>query len=180
MSNPIDGVTAGGHVPTWIIQAALITAPPSGDGPWSIPLTALTDASTIKLDCYMDAGDVTVTRTSNTVPKQRLCEKVVRNKKVSETIDVTIAGVYDQQAAMTELVNLAYASVPEGADVFVAQAFGWDADLTPTAATVIDLIRGDVQSRMKSQPTSADEDLKFLAEISAKGLWPDVTLTTGV
>lgn len=179
-TTPIDGVTAGGHVPTWIIPASLITEQPSGDGPWSIPLSALTDPTTIKIDCYMDAGDVTVTRTANTTPKQRLCETVVRNVKTSETIDATIAGVYDQQQAMTEVVNLAYAALPEGADVYIAQAFAHDQSVAPTTATVVDLIRGEVQMRMKTQPTAADEDLKFSATISAAGLWSDVTLTAAV
>lgn len=177
MSTAVEGVTAGGHVPTWIIPDGVIGTDPTGEGPWSILLSELTDATAVKIDCHMDSGDVTVTRSPTTTTKQRMCEKVARNVKTGETIDVTIAGVYDQQADMTEAVNEAYAALPEGSVVYIAQAFGWDSDLTPTTSTVIDLIKAEVQTRMKTQPTAPDEDLKFQATLSASGLWADVTLT---
>ncbi|GGL27678.1 hypothetical protein H9L10_03530 [Phycicoccus endophyticus] len=172
----IDGVTAGGHTPTWIIPSALITTDPV-DGTWSIPLAALTDESTVQIDCYQDFGDTTVTRTPQTRTRQRISQIVAQTRKTGETIDVTIAGVYDQQEAMTDDVNLAYAALPEGAEVYVAQAFGHPSGTAPTATTVIDLVKGEVQTRSKSQPTAADEDLKFAATLSGSGFWADVALT---
>lgn len=177
MGTAVEGVTAAGHVPTWIIQDAAIATDPTGDGPWSIPLSALTDTTTVQIDCHMDAGDVTVTRSPTTTTKQRMCEKVSRNVKTGETIDATVAGVYDQQALMTAAVNEAYSSLPEGSVVYIAQAFGWDSDLAPTNATVIDLVKAEVQTRMKTQPTAPDEDLKFSATLACSGLWADVTLS---
>ena len=92
--------------------------------------------------------------------------------------DVTISAVYDQQEALTEDINEAYAAVPKGADVYVAQAFGWDSSVTPTTSTVIDLVKASVQSRMKTQPTTLDEDLKFQAVLSGSAFFEDVTLTS--
>ena len=172
----VEGVTAAGRVPTWIIPAALVTAPPT-EGTWSIPLSVLTNAAVVKADCYYDLGDVNITRTAQTRTRQRACQQIAQTIKTGETIDVTVAAVYDQQEAMTEDVNLVYAAVPEGADVYVARAYGWDSSLTPTASTVIDLVRGDVQSRMKNEPTSADEDLKFTATLAGSAFYPDVALT---
>ena len=172
----IDGVVAAGRVPTWIIPAALITTEPT-TGANSIPLSVLNDATTVKVDCYMDPGDYSVTRTAQTRTRQRLCQTVAQNITTGETIDVTLAGVYDQQEAMTEDVNLAYAALPEGAEVYIAQAFGWDQSVAPTTSTVVDLVKGTVQQRMKTQPTTADEDLKFSATISGSAFHQDVTLT---
>ena len=173
----VEGVVAAGRVPTWIIPEASITTPPSGDGPWSIPLSALTGAGAVKIDCYYDFGDITVERADQTKPRQRACQVVAETIKVGETIDVTLAGVYDQQEPLAADVNKAYAALPEDERVYIAQAFGHDSSLAPTSATVVDLIRGTVQSRMKTQPTSPDEDLKFSATISGSGYWADVTLT---
>ena len=94
----VEGVTAAGRVPTWIIPAALVTAPPT-EGTWSIPLSVLTNAAVIKADCYYDLGDVNITRTAQTRTRQRACQVVAQTIKTGETIDVTIAAVYDQQAA---------------------------------------------------------------------------------
>ncbi|NCU41026.1 hypothetical protein EOL73_04725 [Candidatus Saccharibacteria bacterium] len=175
----IEGVVAAGRVPTWIIPAASITADPV-TGTWSIPLTALTGAGTIKIDCYLDAGDIAISRTAQTRTRQRLCQTVAEQIKTGETIDITVSAVYDQQEASSATVNLAYSAVPEGAEVYVAQAFGWGSTVTPTAATVIDLWKGSVQMRNKNFPTSADEDLKFTATISGTGYFPDVALEAAV
>lgn len=172
----VAGVVAAGRVPTWIIPAASITTDPTS-GAYTIPLTALTGATTVKADCHMDAGDISVSRSPQTRERQRLCQIVAETIKTGETIDVEISGVYDQQALTIALVNKMYAAVPEGAAVYVAQAFGWDSDATPTTATKIDLYKGTVQTRMKNQPTSLDEDLKFTATISASAYWPDLSLT---
>ncbi len=177
MGIAIEGVVAAGRVPTWIIPAALITTPPTGDGPWSIPLTALTGATTVKTDCYMDMGDVTITTTPSTRPRQRMCQKIAETIVTGETIEVTLAAVYDQQEDLTEDVNKVYAALAQDVEVYVAQAFGWDADLAPTVDTKVDLVRAKVQTRTKTQPTAPDEDLKFLATLSGSGFWDDVTLT---
>ena len=172
----IEGVVAAGRVPTWIIPAATITADPV-TGAWSIPLAALTGATTVKTDCYLDAGDIQISRTAQTRTRQRLCQTVAETIKTGETIDITLSAVYDQQEAMTEEVNEAYAALIEDAEVYVAQAFGWDSKVTPTTATVIDLWKGSVQMKTKNQPTSPDEDLKFTGTIAGSAYFADVALT---
>lgn len=175
----IEGVVAAGRVPTWIIPAASIATDPTS-GAWSIPLSALTGAGTIKLDCYLDAGDIQVSRTAQTRVRQRLCQTVQENIKTGETIDITVSAVFDQQEASSADVNLAYAAVAEDAEVYVAQAFGWDSTVTPTAATVIDLWKGTVQMRTKNQPTSVDEDLKFTATLSGSAYYADVAIEAAI
>ena len=172
----IPGVVAAGRVPTWIIQPAQVTADPT-TGTWSIPLSALTHANTVKIDCHMDMGDFSLTRTPTTKSRQRACQVVAETVKTGETIDVTISGVYDQQEAMTEDINEAYAALPEEDLVYIARAWGWDSSATPTTSTVIDLIKATVQSRMKTEPTTADEDLKFQATLSGSAYFADVALT---
>ena len=172
----VEGVVAAGRVPTWIIPAATITADPV-TGTWSIPLAALTGATTVKTDCYLDAGDIQISRTAQTRTRQRLCQTVAEQIKTGETIEITISAVYDQQEAMTEDVNEVYAALVEGAEVYVAQAFGWDSKVTPTTATVIDLWKGSVQMKTKNQPTSPDEDLKFTGTIAGSAYFADVALT---
>lgn len=172
----IDGVAAAGRVPTWIIQPAQIATDPT-TGAMSIPLAALTHATTVKTDCYMDPGDLSVSRTPTTRTRQRLCQTVAQTITTGETIDVTLTAVFDQQEALTEDVNLVYAALPKDADVYIAQAFGWDSGVTPTTATVIDLVKGKVQTRSKNQPTTPDEDLKFQSVISGSAFWEDVTLS---
>lgn len=172
----IEGVVAAGRVPTWIIPAASITVDPT-EGTWSVPLTALTGGTTVKADCHMDAGDISVTRTPTTKSRQRMCQIVAETVKTGETIDLTIAAVFDQQEAMSEDVNEVYAALPEGEVVYIAQAFGWDSSVTPTVATVVDLFKATVQSRMKTQPTTFDEDIKFQATLSGSAYFADVALT---
>lgn len=172
----IDGVVAAGHWVTWIIPAATLSEDEPTDVAFDIPLTGITGATTVKIDCHLDFGDVNVTRSPITRTRQRACQENPQNITIGETIDVTISAVFDQQEAMTEAVNEAYAAMPEGSEVYIAQAFGWDSSVTPTTATVIDLYRGTVQSRMKNQPASAEEDLKFTATISCDARWEDVAL----
>lgn len=175
----IDGVVAAGRVPTWIVPAALVTtAPTPGAGTYKIPLAALSGTGAVKVDCYLDAGDITVGRTPQTRTRQRMCQKVAQTITTGETIDVTLSAVYDQQALTTAIVNKAYAALPEGADVYIVQAFGWDQAADPTTSTVVDAVRGTVQQRMKNQPTSADEDLKFVATISGSAFYSDLALST--
>lgn len=178
--NAIPGVVAAGRWPTFIIPESALTTPPSGAGPWSIPLSALTDPATVKIDAHLDAGDVEITREPVTRERQRASQTVVEQIKTGETISITLNAVYDQQAPDTEDVNLAYAAVPEGVKVYVAQAFGWDSGQAPDETMILDLFEGTVQSRMKNQPTEANEDLKFRSTISGSGFWEDVTVTAAV
>ena len=174
----IEGVVAAGRVPTWIIPAASITTDPT-TGAWNIALAAITGATTIKADCYLDPGDIQISRAATTRTRQRLCQTVAENIKTGETIDITLSAVYDQQEATSDDVNKVYAALVEGAEVYVAQAFGWDSTATPTTATVIDLWKGTVQMKTKNQPTSVDEDLKFTATISGSAFFADVALIAG-
>lgn len=172
----IEGVVAAGRVPTWIIPAASITADPV-TGTWSIPLAALTGGTTVKADCYLDAGDIQISRAATTRTRQRLCQTVQETIKTGETINITISAVYDQQEGTSDDVNKVYTALAEGGDVYVAQAFGWDSKTTPTTATVIDLWKGSVQMKTKNQPTSPDEDLKFTGTIAGSAYFADVALT---
>ena len=174
----IEGVVAAGRVPTWIIPAASISADPA-TGAWVIPLSALTGATTVKIDCHYDFGDVTVSRTPQTKSRQRACQTVAETIAIGETIDVTISAVYDQQEAAAADVNEAYAAMPAGASVYIAQAFGWDSATTPDATIVVDLIKAKVQTRTKNQPATGDEDLKFTATISASDYFEDVPMSEG-
>jgi len=174
----VEGVVAAGRVPTWVIPAALVTQDPS-EGSWSIDLDVLLHETTVKIDCHYDYGDVTVTRTPSTRSRQRACQIVAQTINVGETIDVTIAAVFDQQEDMSDVVNEAYSAMPQGADVYIAQAFGWDSSVEPTTATVIDLFPGTVQTRTKNQPTTPEEDLKFTAVVSASAYFEDVALDGG-
>lgn len=172
----VPGVVAAGRVPTWIIPAASITADPT-TGTWSVPLTALTGGTTVKADCHMDAGDLGITRTPTTKSRQRMCQVVAETVSTGETIDITLSAVFDQQAAPTALVNKVYAALPEGSVVYVAQAWGWDSGATPTTSTKVDLFKATVQTRMKTQPTTFDEDIKFQAALSGSAYFADVALT---
>lgn len=172
----VDGVVAAGHVPTWIIPAASLVTEPT-EATWSIPLSALTGGTTVKADCHMDMGDLSITRSANTKSRQRMCQIVAETVKVGETIDIELSSVFDQQQAGTVAINKVYAALPEKAVVFIAQAFGWDSATAPTASTKIDLYKATVQFRSKNQPTSLDEDLKFKATLSGSAYWQDVALT---
>ena len=172
----VTGVVAAGRVPTWIIPAASITVDPVV-GTWSIPLTALTGVTTVKADCHMDAGDLSVTRTPTSKTRQRMCQTVAETVSTGETIDITLSAVFDQQQLSTVTVNKVYAALPEGSVVYLAQAWGWDSGLTPTTSTKIDLFKATVQTRTKTQPTTFDEDLKFQALLSGSAYFADIALT---
>ena len=174
----IEGVVAAGRVPTWIIPATSIIADPV-TGTWEIPLAAITGGTTVKIDCHYDFGDVTVTRTPQTKSRRRACQIIAETIAIGETIDVTISAVFDQQEASSADVNEAYAALPEGAAVYLAQAFGWDSAETPDTTTIVDLIKGTVQRRQKNQPATSEEDLKFTATISASAYFEDVALDDG-
>lgn len=171
----IPGVVAAGMAPLWIVPAGLVAADPE-EGTWTFSLTDLNDATSVKIDCHMDAGDFSVTRTPTTKSRQRMCQVVAETISTGETIDLTISGVYDQQEAMSAEVNEAYSALPEGEVVYLVQAFGWDSSAAPTTSTVVDVFKATVQTRMKTQPTTFDEDLKFLATLSGSAYFADVAL----
>ena len=173
----VAGVVAAGRVPVYIIPAAAVTADPATAVGGSLPLAEFNDASTVKIDCHMDAGDMSVTNTPTTRTRQRLCQVVAETISTADTIDVTISAVYDQQEASSAEVNEAYAALPDGAEVYIGVPYGWDSSLAPTTSTVTDLYKGTVQRRVKNFPTTIDEDLKFTATISASAYFQDVTLT---
>lgn len=176
-TSAIPGVVAAGRVPVYVIPAAAVTTDPASEVGGSLPLAEFNDASGVKIDCHMDAGDMSVTNTPTTKSRQRLCQIVAETISVSETIDVVISAVYDQQAASSAEVNEAYTALAEGAEVYIGVPFGWDSSATPDTTTVVDLYKGTVQSRVKNFPTTIDEDLKFTANISASAYFQDVTLT---
>lgn len=172
----IDGIQAGGNLPTWVI--------PGDDLPedltsatTSLPLATLTAATTVKIDCHADFGDINLNVTQTTRERRRMCQTVAVTINTGQTINLTIRGVYDQQAADTEDINAAWSSLPVGSRVGVVRAYGWASDQEPTAETVVDLIVGEVQSVTKVEPANADEDLKFEATVSGELYLQDLTLT---
>lgn len=177
MSQPItiglDGITASGNVPTWVIQKATLTEPLTDDTT-SIPGSAFTAADTVKIDCYHNMGDVNFSRTPQTRERKRACEKVTVSRKIGETIEGTIQAIYDQQADAADVINRAYAALPEQADVIIAIGYGHDShDGLPSR---VDVYEGDVSMRSKNQPVEG-EDLMFTASISAARFLEDVTVT---
>ena len=176
MADAIDGVLAAGNLPLWIIPAASLTTEPT-DEVKSIPLAVLTGATTVKGDCYSDFGDVSISRTPTTRERQRMCQKVVETITTGQTIDISMSYVFDQQAATSAEVNEVYAALPEGATVYLARAYGWDTDTTPTAATKVDLYKATVQMVTRNEPAGGEEDLKVTATLSGSAYWADVTLT---
>ena len=171
----LDGVTASGNVPTWIIHDAAVGTPLT-DKTESIPAELFSDESTVKLDCYHNMGDVQFTRTPTTQERKRACEKVTVTRKTGETIEGTVQAIYDQQAEAEELINAAYSALPEGVTVYVAIGYGHDShDGLPAR---VDIYRGDVTMRAKNQPVEG-EDLMFTSTISADLFLEDVTVAGG-
>jgi hypothetical protein len=173
----VAGVVAAGRVPVYVIPAAAISVDPATEVGGSLPLADFNDAATVKIDCHMDAGDMSVTSTPTTRQRQRLCQIVSETISTATTIDVVISAVYDQQEAAAAEVNEAYTALVDGAEVYIGVPYGWDSSATPTTSTVTDLYKGTVQTRVKNFPTTIDEDLKFTATISASAYFQDVELT---
>jgi hypothetical protein len=173
----VAGVVAAGRVPVYVIPAAAISVDPATEVGGTLPLADFNDAATVKIDCHMDAGDMSVTSTPTTRQRQRLCQIVSETISTATTIDVVISAVYDQQEAAAAEVNEAYTALVDGAEVYIGVPYGWDSSVTPTTATVTDLYKGTVQTRVKNFPTTIDEDLKFTATISASAYFQDVELT---
>ena len=176
MANAIDGVLAAGNLPLWVIPASAITTDPT-DVAKSIPLAVLTGATTVKADCHMDFGGVSITRTPTTRERQRMCQKVAETLVTGQTIDISMSYLFDQQAALTEDINKVYAALPEGATVYLARAYGWDTDIAPTTSTKVDLYKATVQMVARNEPAGGEEDIKVTATLSGSAYWADVTLT---
>ena len=169
----INGVVAAGRQPVWAIDPADLTG--ITDDTVSIPLAAVTGGQ--KMDCYYDFGGLALDRSATTRSRQRACEKVAQEIKIGETITGSLTAVWDQQATDTATINLAYGALPEGGDVFLFIANGWDQDLTPTAATKGDLWRVTVTQKNHLLAASADEDLMFRADLNGTLFVPNVSLT---
>ena len=173
----IAGVTAAGMQPVWAIDVADLTD--ITDDTKSIPLAAVTGGQ--KLDCYYDFGGLTLDRTANTRSRQRACQKVAEEIKIGETISGTLTIVYDQQklnsdAPEDQAVNAAYKALPEGGEVFLFIANGWDQDQEPTIETVGDLWRVRVSQIAHLMAASAEEDLMARADLAGSLFVPNVTL----
>lgn len=173
LATGLDGVTASGNVPTWIIQESAMTVALADDAA-EIPASVFSDPTTVKIDCYHNMGDVNFTRTPVTRERKRACEKVTVTRKTSETIEGTIAAIYDQQAAAEDIINAAYEAVPEGSTVYTA--IGYGADSAAGLPTRVDVYRGDVTMRSKNQPVEG-EDLMFTSTVSADHFWEDLAVT---
>ena len=174
----IAGVTAAGMQPVWAIDVATLTD--ITDDTESIPLAAVTGGQ--KLDCYYDFGGLTLDRTANTRSRQRACQKVAEEIKIGETISGTLTIVYDQQklnsdAPDDQAINAAYKALPEGGEVFLFIANGWDQDQEPTIETVGDLWRVRVSQIAHLMAASAEEDLMARADLAGSLFVPNVTLT---
>lgn len=175
----IAGVTAAGMQPVWAIDIAELTD--ITDDTTSIPLAAVTAGQ--KLDCYYDFGGLTLDRTANTRTRQRACQKVAEEIKIGETIAGTLTIVWDQQKinATPEVgeqdINAAYKALPEGGEVFLFIANGWDQDQAPTAETVGDLWRVRVSQIAHLMAAAAEEDIMARADLAGSLFVPNVTLS---
>lgn len=176
----IPGIVAAGRQPVWAIDVASLTD--ITDDTTSIPLSAVTGGQ--KLDCYYDFGGLTLDRTANTRSRQRACQKVAEEIKIGETIAGTLTIVWDQQKLNSEApedaaINAAYKALPEGGEVFLFIAHGWDQDQAPDATTVGDLWRVRVSQVAHLMAASAEEDIMARADLAGSLFVPNVTLTAG-
>lgn len=169
----IEGVTAAGRQPVWIIDAASLTG--ITDATTELPLATVTGGQ--RADCYYNFGGFTMTRTPNLRETQRACQKVAVSKKVGETIEGSMTIVYDQQALPTEEVNLAYSAMPEEGEVGLFVANGWDAEATPDATTKGDLWVVDVTQVDHLLAANADEDLMAQVTLNGERYLPNITLS---
>jgi hypothetical protein len=74
-----------------------------------------------------------------------MCQVVAETVSTGETIDMTChgglrpAGGHDG----TDIVNKVYSALPDGAVVYIAQAFGWDSAEAPTTVQGRRPVQGD-------------------------------------
>ena len=173
----VPGITAAGRQPVWAIQPTALTTPVTDDTE-TIPLAAVTGGQ--KLDCYYDFGGLTLDRTATTRSRQRACQKVAEEIKIGETINGTLTIVWDQQKlndTSEDVINDAYKALPEGAEVYLFIAHGWDSDQDPTAETIGDLWRVRVNQVAHLMAASAEEDLMARIDLAGSMFAPNVSLT---
>lgn len=174
MATAIPGVNAAGRQPVFIIQGTELPDLTSSSS--SIPASKVTAGT--KIDCYYNFGGVELSREAITKEQQRACQKVAETIKIGETISGTITAVFDQQATSEAEVNKAYAALPEGAEVFLFVAHGWDTEKAPEATkTRGDLWKMKVSQVHKGIAASAEEDITFTATLNGSAYWSDITLT---
>lgn len=173
MANAIPGVNAAGRQPIYVFPAT--EAPGLTGATKTLPLTAVTAGT--KIGCYYDFGGVELNREPITTERQRACQKVAETIRIGETISGTITAVFDQQATSEAEVNKAYAALPEGGEVILFVAHGWDTDIAPTAKTKGDAWRMTVSQVHKGIAASAEEDVTFTATLNGSLYLSDVTLT---
>lgn len=173
MANAIPGVNAAGRQPVYIFPSTEV--PDLTDATTSIPLAVVTAGT--KIDCYYNFGGVELTREAITKEQQRACQKVAETIKIGETISGSITAVFDQQATSEAEVNKAYAALPEGGEVIMFVAHGWDTDVAPTAETKGDVWRMTVSQVHKGIAASAEEDITFTATLNGSMYVSDVSLS---
>lgn len=179
MSTPstvIPAIIADGRQPVWAIQLADITTPIT-DSTTSIPLAAVTGGQ--QIDCYYEIGGIDLTRTATTRSSQRACQKIAEEIKTGETIAGSISPIFDQQAEDEAEINAAYAALPEGSQVLLFVAHGWDSEQEPTAETKGDLWRVRITQVDHPMRTVAGEDLVATVQLSGNLYVPNVSLTAG-
>lgn len=175
----VPGIVAAGRQPVWIIQPADLPGDITDDTE-TIPLSAVAGGQ--KADCYYDFGGLALDRTANTRSRQRACQKVAEEIKIGETIAGTLTIVWDQQKLNTEPaagevdVNGVYKALPEGSQVYLFIAHGWDSDQDPTAETIGDLWRVRVSQIAHLLAASAEEDIMARADLAGDMFAPNVAL----
>ena len=169
----IAGVQAAGLTPIWAIQLDDVTETITSETT-TFPLSVLQAGQ--KLDCYMDFGGFNLDRTATTRQRQRMCQKVAEEIVTGHTIAGSATIVHDRQQAETEAINLAYEALPEGGEVVIAIAHGWEQADDPTVATVVDLWVVTVSQVDHLIPASADEDLMARATLSGSAYAANVAL----
>lgn len=168
----IDGINAAGMQPVWIIQDDALTG--ITDDTTSIALATVQAGQ--KADCYYNFGGLELSREATTTSRQRACEKVAREIKTGETITGSMTFVWDQQSAEDDAINLVYSALPEGSQVWLFIAHGWDQDKALEATTKGDLWRMDVTQIDHLMAASPEEDIMARATLNGSLFVPNVTL----
>ncbi|WP_347042019.1 hypothetical protein [Brachybacterium nesterenkovii] len=176
MSTPVitgvDGIAAAGMQPVYIIQeSALPDITPSST---SVSLAIVQGG--VKADCYYDFGGLDLTREAKTKERQRSCEKAVKSVKIGEVISGSLTVVWDQQATPEAVINQVYSALPEGENVYLFIANGWDSSKPLEATTKGDLWRVEVTQMDHLIATSPDEDLMAKATLNGDLFIPNMTL----
>lgn len=174
MTTGVDGISAAGMQPVFIIQTSALAGESITSETKSIPLAVVTNA--VKADCYYDMGGLALDRSPKTRERQRACEKAVKSVKTGETISGSLTVVWDQQASADSDINAVYSALPEGEDVYLFIANGWDSEQPVTASTKGDLWRVEVTQMDHLLAGSADEDLMARATLNGDKFIPNITL----